>query len=35
MLGAGQWRLDPDGTDRWWWDGKPTAITRTWKVGTK
>lgn len=26
------WLPDPDGTDRWWWDGKPTPITRTWKV---
>lgn len=29
------WRTDPDGTDRWWWDGKPTPITRTWKVDVK
>lgn len=26
------WFLDEDGTDRWWWDGKPTPIARTWKV---
>lgn len=29
------WHSDPDGTDRWWWDGKPTPITRTWKVETR
>lgn len=29
------WHADADGTDRWWWDGKPTPITRTWKVDVK